>query len=121
MQIGPKHHHHGQQEPSGSLQALCVEDDAEHHGGRVWRRREIGVRGCRKSRVKQAGGQNGNADRERRGAAAEADRCEISGDDSATRNDRQCEAGISRVLKHDAGDHVPEPGEIIPLSVAERE
>src|SRR6267378_6017274 len=56
MQIGPKDHHHRQQEPSRSFQTFCVENYAKQHGSRVWRGGEINIGGRRKRGVKQTRG-----------------------------------------------------------------
>ena len=86
MQIGPKEHHHGQQEPSRFFQTFSVENYAKQHGGSVRRSGEIDIWRRRKGGIKQTRGENGNTNRERRGPAAQADGREISRDDRAARD-----------------------------------
>jgi hypothetical protein len=63
MQISPKDHNYRQQKTSRSFQAFSVENYAKQHGRSVWRSGEINIWGRRKSGVKQARGENGNANR----------------------------------------------------------
>src|ERR1700733_8094882 len=68
MQIGPKHHHHRQQEPSRSFQTFNVENYAKQHGRGVRRSGDINIGGCRERRVKQTRGEYRNTNRDCRGS-----------------------------------------------------
>jgi hypothetical protein len=101
VQIGPQGHDYRQQKnPPRSFQTFSVEYYGEQHRRNVRRSGEIDIRVCRgKSGIKQARGQNGNADRNRGSAAAQAEGREISGYYCATRNYKYYETGKTRMLK----------------------
>ena len=86
MQIDPEEHQCRQQEASRSSQTFPVENYAKQHGGSVRRSGEIDIWRRRKGGIKQARGENGNTNRNRRGSAAQAGGREISDDDRAARN-----------------------------------
>ena len=115
MQIGPQDHDRGQQEAPRSLQTFRVENDAKQHRGRVWRSGEINIRRRRKGGIKQARGENGDANCNWRGSGAQADGGKISDDDCAACDDEQYETDKIRILKQYTGNHVPKPRQIEPL------
>src|SRR3954469_17914791 len=85
-----------------------------------WVRRRGKYSGCRKRRVKQTCGENGNRNSRGRGSAAQADRGEISDDNRAAPNYEKDEAAEVGILIQRTGNHVPKPREIEPLPVSKR-
>jgi hypothetical protein len=121
VQVDPEHHQQGQQPQFSGLQTFSIENDAEQHRRDVRRCCQVGVGCSLVCRIQKGCREDRDANRERRRPGPRAGGRQIQDDQRAACDDQADETTVACVLEYQAGDNVPQPGQVEPLLGAERE